>query len=381
MFLKPLIAEFGWDRGSLSAAFSLAMLISGALAIISGRLSDRYGPRILVTTAGLSLGTGFLLMSRVSSLLQVYLVWGLFIGIAIGCSVTPINSTIPRWFTEKRGIAIAIPLAGFSTGAVIAPLFIQSLISAYGWRQAFTRLGFLPFIITVPLVQFLKREPRQIGLKPYGEGSFLEKNQPTVPAMPSLSFSEVIRTARFWIFAIIEFAFGFSMQTIIVHINPHATDIGLSSTIAASILSILAGSRIVATLTIGFLSDRIGSRLTLNGCFVLLTLTLVWLLFARESWMFYVFAVTFGLATGGIIPMFTTVPAELFGVEALGTILGTFLLFGTTGGAVGAPLAGLIFDLSRSYRLAFGTDIIFGILAIILSLILLRYRGNTVSGG
>ena len=206
IFLKPLIAEFDWDRGSLSGAFSLGMLIGGGFSLISGRLSDRFGPRILVTAAGLSLGIGFLLMSQISLLWQVYSVWGLFIGIAIGCSVTPISSAIPRWFTEKRGLAIAIPMAGFNIGAVIAPLLIQWLISAYGWRQSFLVLGFIPLVITVPLAQFIKREPQQIGLKPYGESSLAEKSQPTVPAIPEPPFSLIIKTAPFWIFGAMQFA-------------------------------------------------------------------------------------------------------------------------------------------------------------------------------
>jgi MFS family permease len=92
--------------------------------------------------------------------------------------------------------------------------------------------------------------------------------------------------------------------------------------------------------------------------------------------MFYVFALAFGLATGGVIPLLTMVPAELFGVRLLGAIIGSFFLFGTSGGALGAPSAGLIFDTTGSYKLAFGIDIIIGLLAVTLSLVLLRYKGK-----
>ena len=173
-----------------------------------------------------------------------------------------------------------------------------------------------------------------------------------------------------------QFAFGFCMQTIIVHIAPYSTDVGLPAITAASILSIFAVSRLVGNLAAGFFSDRIGGRLILSGCLVLFTLALAWLLFATETWMFYVFAVAFGLASGGIIPLLTIVPAELFGVRYLGAIFGTLFLFDTSGGMLGSPLAGLIFDINKSYRLAFGIDIIVGTLAIILSLILLRYKRN-----
>ncbi|MFC1988902.1 MFS transporter [Chloroflexota bacterium] len=376
LFLKPLIAEFGWERGPLSGAFSVAVLIGGVLTQVSGRMSDRFGPRILVTVAGLSLGTGFLLMSQISALWQVYLVWGLFIGITIGCSVVPIRSTIPRWFAEKRGLTMAIPVAGFSLGGIITPLFVQWLISTYGWQLSFFILGFIPFAITVPLAQFLKRDPQQIGLKPYGEGTPIEKSQSISSATREISFTQAIKTGRFWSVAFIQFVFGFCIQTIFVHLAPHSTDVGLTVITAASIISIFAACRLVGNLAAGFFSDRIGGRLVLSGCLVLFTLALAWLLFTTETWMFYVFAVAFGLASGGIIPLLTVVPAELFGLRHLGAIFGFFFLFDTSGGMLGSPLAGLIFDINKSYHLAFGIDAIVGTLAIILSLILLRYKSK-----
>ena len=376
IFLKPLIAEFSWERGALSSAFSIGLLIAGLLSLVSGRLSDRYGPRILATAAGLSLGIGFLLMSQVSSLWQVYLVWGLSVGIAISCSVIPITTTIPRWFTEKRGIALAIPITGFSLGGVIAPILIQRLIDAYDWQQSFLILSAIPFVITIPLAQLLKRDPRQIGLNPYVESSLVEESQSTGSTIWGLSFNQAIKTKWFWFFGFMQFAFGFCAQTIIVHITPYATDVGLPAIVAASILSISAGSSIAGNLGIGFLSDRIGGRLALNGCLVLLTLTLVWLLFTTETWMFYIFAIVFGLARGGIIPLLTVVAAELFGLRHLGSVGGAFLLCSTVGGVLGTPTAGLIFDLRESYSLAFGIDVIIGTLAIILGLILLRYKSK-----
>ncbi len=376
VFLKPLIAEFDWERGALSSAFSIALLIAGVLSLVSGRLSDRYGPRILVTAAGLSLGIGFLLMSQVSSLWQVYLVWGLSIGIAISCSVIPINTTIPRWFTEKRGIAIAITITGFNLGGIVAPVLIQQLIDAYDWQRSFLILGAIPFIITIPLAQLMKRGGQQIKLNSYIENKPVEENKSTVSAVWGLSLNEAIRTRWFWFFSFMQLSFGFCVQTITVHIVPYATDVEIPAIIAASILSISAGSSIAGNLAIGFFYARIGGRLALTACLALFTLTLVWLLFTTETWMFYVFAVVFGLARGGIIPLLTVVAAELFGLRHLGSVGGAFLFFSTVGGILGNPFAGLIFDVSGSYSLAFGIDVIISTLAVILGLILLRYKSR-----
>lgn len=295
-------------------------------------------------------------------------------GAGIGSAATPTISTTPRWFTARRGITLAITIAGFSFGAVFGPLLIQWLISNHGWQNAFIITGLFPLIITIPFAQFMKRDPEQMGLKPYGEELQEEDVKSTNPASTGLAFSEALKTWRFWVFGSLQFSFGFCMQTVIVHITPHASDLGIPVIIAASILSIAAGSRIIGNLGIGFLSDRIGGRRAMLTCFIALTLSLVWLIFTTNTVGFFTFAVLFGIASGGIIPLLTLVPADLFGLKNLGAISGTFLLFGTTGGALGSPLAGYIFDVRGDYRVAFITSVIIGILAIVLGLTLLRYK-------
>lgn len=374
VFLKPLTEEFGWERGALSGAFSLGALSTGILALIAGRFSDRYGPRIFVTIAGLLLGSGFLLMSQISSLWQVYLVWGLLIGVGLGCSVTPVISTIPRWFSKKRGIALAVTVSGFNFGATVGPILIQWLISNYSWQIAFIVLGMIPLVINIPLAQFLKRNPQQMGLKPYGEDAPAETDLTTDSDTWGLTLTQAVKTWRFWVFASLQFAFGFSMQIVVVHIVPHATDIGIPAIIAATILSISAGGRIVGNLTTGFLADRIRARLVLSFCFIVSTLSLAWLLFVTDISGFFAFAILFGITSGGIIPLLTLVPAELFGLRNLGVFSGAFLLFGTSGGALGSPFAGYIFDVIGSYRVAFIVSVVIGTLAVILSLILTRAR-------
>ena len=375
VFLVPLTAEFGWERGALSGAFSMFMLMSGLFAILSGRLSDKYGPRILVTLNGLLTGIGFFLMSQINSLWQVYLVWGLFMGIGISCCFIPITSTIPRWFAKKRGIAIGLTFAGIGLGGIISPPLVQWLISTSGWRQAYLILGLAILIVVIPLAQFLKHSPQRVGLKPYGESEDIEDKQSLASAVEGLSLTQVIKTSRFWILGSILFCCFLCVQVIIVHIIPHAIDIGISPIIAASITSIIAGCSVIGGLSTGFISDRIGGRLLLIACISSAALALLWLLFAKEIWMLYIFAVIFGVGLGGIGPLQVVVSAELFGIGSLGMIFGGLALFITVGAALGPPLAGSIFDIAGSYSLAFLICVIIGVLAIILSLILLKARG------
>jgi len=373
VFLRPITTEFNWERGALSGAFSVSTLLSGLFAILSGRLSDKYGPRILVTISGLSVGIGFLLMSQINSLWQAYLVWGFFMGVGGSCCFIPIISSVPRWFTKKVGIAIGITVAGFGLGGIISPPLAQWLISTYDWRQSYLILGLVTFIIVIPLAQFMKHSPQRVGLKPYGEDETVKDEQPLVTK--GLSIAQAIKTSRFWILSLVQFCFFFCIQVIIVHIVPHAIDIGISAIVAASITSIIAGISVIGRLSTGFISDKVGGRLLLIACIFLATLALLWLLFAKETWMLYIFAIIFGIAYGGGVPLQTIIGAELFGPSSLGMILAVLMFCGTIGGALGAPLAGSIFDITGSYSLAFLICVIICALAVILSLILLKAKG------
>jgi MFS family permease len=377
VFLKPMTMEFNWDRGALSAAYSMSVLVGGGLGILSGRLTDKYGPRPIVTIGGLLTGIAFLLMSQISALWQVYLIWGIPMGIGFSFCLIPVMSIIPRWFIKRRGIAMGLVMTGMGLGGIITPPLAQWLISASGWRWAYIILGVITLVIIIPIAQFMKHSPQRAGLKPYGEDEIIEDKQPQSSAMEGLSFSQAIRTSRFWLFGLILASFFFCFGTVIVHIVPHASDIGIPTIIAASIVSIAAGVSIIARLGIGFISDRVGGTLALSACVSLVTLALIWLLFAREIWMFYVFAVVFGLSYGGLITLLPVVAAELFGLVSLGIILGGLTFVGTIGEALGAPLSGTIFDTTGSYRLAFIIAIVICAVAVILSLILLKYKVKT----
>jgi len=375
IFLVPLTVEFNWERGALSGAFSMFVLMSGLSSILSGRLSDKYGPRILITLTGILIGIGLLLLSQINSLWQAYLIWGLFMGIGSGCCWTPITSTIARWFAKKRGIAIGITLAGFGLGGVITPPSAQWLISTYDWRQSYLILGLITLIIIIPLAQFMKHSPQRVGLKPYGEEEITKDKSSLSPTEGDISITQAIKTSRFWVWGLILLCFFFYLQVISVHIVPHAIDIGVLPIIAVSIVSIIAGCSVIGQLSAGFISDRIGGRLLLIACIFLAALALLWLLFAKEIWMLYVFAAVLGLASGGIILLEIVVTSELFGLSSLGMILGSLFILATIGSTLGPPLAGSIFDITGSYNLAFLICVIIGALAIILSLILLKARG------
>ena len=163
-------------------------------------------------------------------------------------------------------------------------------------------------------------------------------------------------------------------------IGPEAKE-AIPALIAASILSISAAGRVIGNLTTGFLSERMGSIRVLTGCLIFMTMSLTWLIFARDTTGFFIFAMVFGATSGGVNPLLMLVPAELFGLRNLGIISGVFQLMGTTGGALGSPLAGYIFDISGEYRVAFIISVLIGVIAISLGVVLLRDKGQAELSG
>ncbi|MFC2047223.1 MFS transporter, partial [Chloroflexota bacterium] len=235
VFFRPVLAEFGWPRATTSVAYSLAMLLGGLLSIGTGKLNDRFGPRLVMTGCGISLGLGYLLMSQISALWQLYLLHGALIGIGMSGAWVPLLSTITRWFVRRRGMVTGITVSGLSLGIMIMPPIVSQLIAAYGWRTSYIIVGIFALLLIVSVSQVLKRDPGQIGQLAYGE----EKAGAESSNLDVRGFSlwEAIHTRQLWMLYIMYFSFLFCVGTIAVHVVIHATGLGMPATTAASILT------------------------------------------------------------------------------------------------------------------------------------------------
>ena len=352
VFLKPMSTDLGWTRAITSGAYSLMVILSGLLHIIAGRLSDRLGPRILVIACGFFMGLGYLLMSQVNAIWQLYLFYGVIIGIgSSGTAHAPIMSTVARWFITRRALVTGIVGASMGIGTMIIVPLATRFISAYGWRAACIILGIMALAVFMLAGQFLRRDPGQMRQLPYG-ASEAEIKSPGSEAQ-GLSLHEAIHTGQFWMVCAIWLCSMFSMMIIGVHIIPHATDLGISPANAANILAIRAGATILGNIILGAAADRIGTRPALIISSILRTAALFWLLIAEELWMFYLFAVVAGLFGAGAGVLIYPILAELFGLRSLGVIVASSQSAGIVGGAISSTLAGLIFDVTGSYQLGF----------------------------
>jgi MFS family permease len=363
VFFKPVLNEFGWTRAVTSGAYSLNMVLIGIFCLVSGRLVGKLGPRIVLTAGGCFIGLGYLLMSTIASTWQYYLYYGVIISIGMGCILVPLLSTVARWFTRGRGLASGIVISGVGIGIVVMPQVSNAIISNYNWRTSFLILGIAALVLIVIFAQLLKRAPAVPGQETDNPGSSNIQTR-------GLSFSEAARIRPFWIICLTSIVLGFVSQVVMVHIVAHTTDLGFAAAIAAGVLSVEGFVTIFGKIFMGGLADRGGARNVMIIVCLLYALAFVWIRFAGELWMLYVFAIIFAAGYSGAAAAHSPQIAEFFGLRSHGTIFGLAQLIANLGGALGSFLAGFIFDATGSYQLAFLLCVILSLIGLILSVFL-----------
>lgn len=269
-----------------------------------------------------------------------------------------------------------IAKAGAGIGMLIVPLLANWLISSYGWRNAYAIIGIIALIGVVSIALLFKRDPAQIGQLPDGAVEAEERDS-NINAR-QFSLQEIISTRQFQILSSAWFLIVFCVQIVLAHIVPHVTDLGISATVAASVLSVVGGASILGRIGMGGVSDRLGNKSTLIIAVSFLVTALALLQFAREAWMFYLFATLYGIAHGTFFTLISPMLAELFGLRSLGAALGVVIFVGTIGGAIGPVLAGHLFDITSSYQLAFLICLAFSVTAVILILFLSSTRNEAL---
>ena len=365
VFLKPVQAEFGWSRAMISGAFSLSMIMEGLVGIVMGGLTDKVGPRIVLTVCGSFVGLGCLLISQITAGWQLYLFFGIMIGTGMSGAWVPLTGTIARWFFQRRGTMTGFVLSGVGVSGLITPPVANWLISSFEWRRAFAVMGLAVFVIIVLVAQLLRRDPSQMGQVPYGSNMAGSPNSCSKYREKGFSLKEALLERQFWIVIPMLFCFGFCMFTTIVHMVPHATDINTSAASAARLLAVIGGIAIVGRLILGSVADIIGSRNIFVIGFTLMSAAFFLLAPARELWMLYVFAVTFGFMQGGMGASESLLVADIFGLKSFGLIYGVAGCSFTLGAATGPWMAGFLFDLTGNYQPVFIACAVVGILGLI----------------
>lgn len=345
VFFKPLQFDFGWSRATTASVMSLHMLSYGVFALLSGWATDRYGPRITVLVGGGLIGLGLVLSGWIAAVWQLYLLFSLPLAFGMSTCWYPLITTVSRWFTGRRGLALGIVGAGVGLGTLgISPL-ANHLITTYGWRLSYVIMGLMSWAVILPSALLLRREPQRVASTVPPE----EK----APSGPEFSLRPALATRNLWFLVFMQLLCSVSFRMIKVHIVPYATDVEVSKVAASLVLGLIGGFSIGGRLVMGAAQDRFGARVSFIICVLLQSASLFWLITIRDVPTFYGFALIFGFTYGGYLVQFAGLTAGLFGLRYVGAINGAVGVTAGVGGALGPFMAGYIFDYTDSYSIPF----------------------------
>jgi MFS family permease len=372
VFLAPISAETGWSRGGIAFAITLSFLVMGAASFVWGHLSDRYGPRPVVLTGVVLLGIGYAWTSRATSLIEFQLVYGGLVGTAAGSFMAPLISTVTIWFDRHRALAVSL----VSSGVGVAPMTISPiaawLLAAHGWRTAQLILAVAIVVVLLPAA-WLVRRPADVaapdtGTKA-GEHAFRQQA------------AQALRSRPFAILALVFFACCATHAGPIFHTVSYALGCGLSTMAAVTIYSVEGFAGLVGRLLFGMLADRVGvKRMIIAG---LLIQALGAGAYAAVSRLgeFYAVAFVFGMAYGGVMPLYAALARAYFKPQIMGTVLGGLTFASGIGMAFGPFAGGWLYDHYQAYTWMYIGSLVVGLAAAGVAFALPRPRPVYSTGG
>jgi MFS family permease len=337
IFLKPLSVEFGWSRESISTAFGIAAMTVAVCSPVLGRVLDRYGARPVVLSCMAVFGLAFASLSFLTpSLMHLYLTFCVLGVVGNGTTQMGYSRAVSSWFVEKRGLALALVMAGVGAGSIFLPWLGQRIIETHGWRVAYQVLGVLVLIMGIPLTALFVRE------RPGDHGHGLVKHGSSV--------REGLRSRPFWLLVAALFLSSIAVNGAITHLSPLLTDRGITPDSAALAVSVLGGASFIGRLVTGHLLDRhFGPRVSFvllfgvaAGIFVLST--------ASRSETGLLAAALIGFGLGGEADVTPYLLTRYFGLRMFSTLYGLTWTAYAIAGATGPVLMGKVFDMTKSYN-------------------------------
>jgi len=339
VFLEPMSAATGWSRAGISSAMTFAFLSMGVAGFAWGALSDRYGPRLVVLAGTVLLGLSTVLASRATSLVEFQLLFGVMMGIAAGSFFAPVISTTASWFERHRSLAVSLVSAGMGVAPMtIAPLAAW-LVTRYDWRTAQLIIGIGAWIVLLPAVWFVRAAPGTAPAASPGDAK---------PAEP-MPVGKALRSRAFLVLGATFFACCAAHSGPIFHTVSYAIGCGLPTFAAVTIYSMEGAAGLGGRLLFGVMADRLGAKRVLVAGLLIQALAAASYLLVDRLAGFYAVAVVFGLAYGGVMPLYAVLARDYFGARILGTVLGAATMLSSLGMALGPVLGGWLFDRYGSY--------------------------------
>jgi len=363
VFLKPLEAEFGWSRSSLTSVYSLYLLVGGFAAPFVGMAFDRVGPRWAYSSGLVVLGGAFLLAGSLDRLWQFYLLVGVSVGIGVSATgMVPSSALLSRWFRARLSTALGIAYSGFGVGSVVFVPLAQLLIDRIHWDGAYRVLGAILLLAAAVVALGLPWRRLSAGNPAYYRGDARRG----ADEEGGWTLRRAIRSRMYWALAQAFFCTSVAMFVILVQLVVFLIDVGFAPLSAATAVGFVGMLSAISVMSSGVLSDRFGVRQTVSASFVG-TATGMVMLIALEAMpstaLLVAFVLVFGLCMGVRGPIISSVSAKHFAGPRVATIYGTIYATNALGAACGSLLGGVLHDLTDGYRSGFLCSLGFILLA------------------
>jgi len=369
VIITSLESEFGWTRTAISFAVSLSILTFGLGGPLGGTLIDRFGPRRVMLVGEVLIAAGLIALLFVRDLWQMFVVWGLPIGVGTGAVGGVLGAAVAhRWFRAHRGVIIGLFGGATSAGQLVFVPAMAALTVDAGWRWAIALVMGAVAIMIVPIALLMRDRPDDVGAQPLGEAAVVTADV-RAEDLRSTPLRQAMRTRDFWLLAGSFFVCGYTSNGLVgTHLIPHAIDHGFTEVTAASAVALLGSMNIVGTLASGWLTDRFDNRRLLAAYYGFRAMSLFALPVIYDVKWLLLFAFVYGVDWIATVPPTANLVATIYGRASLGTIYGWIFFSHMVGAAIAAFAGGFFRDLLGDYHLMFISAGILGFVAVSLAL-------------
>jgi MFS family permease len=359
VFLQPISESMGWSRAGVSAAATLDFLCMGVAAFFWGTLSDRFGTRIVVLAGSVLLGLGLVTASQAQTLWQFQLLFGVLIGIAAGSFYAPMMAVASAWIERHRSLAVALVSAGMGVAPLTVAPSASWLITTYDWRTAMLVIGIVAWVLLIPACFLVRPAP---------QGTDAATGDATAAPETEWTAAQAFRTPQFITLALAHFACCAAHSGPIFHMVSYAMICGIAPLTAVTVYSLAGFSGLGGRLLLGAMADRLGAKPVLVGGLLVQALCIATYLAVFQLGEFYALSVVFGLAYGGVMPLYAVLVREYFGAKIMGSVFGAVSAFASLGMALGPWAGGLVFDTFHGYAWLHAGSFAIGLAAVAVAL-------------